>query len=130
MPEPAEQSEPDDAGEQDPPDAVTGASSADSGQSDAGQPDGGGSDAGGAARTLALAGRGGAKLETRALAYDASSGADGYDFAVDQPISSGAPGAVAASQSPVLGKWYDYNATTHVVSPGDRTYLVRGARAS
>ncbi|HEX6240905.1 MAG TPA: HmuY family protein, partial [Polyangiales bacterium] len=180
-PEPGEPSTPDDAGEQDPPDAVTGASSADAGERDAGlpdasQPDASQPDAGESMPSASVtvsatsasewvylnaagqvvtpadpatslewdlafkrtelrtnsgssgAGRGGAKLETRALAYDAISAADGYDFGVDTLFSSGAPGAAAVSQSSVLGKWYDYNPTTHVVSPGERTYIVRGAQ--
>jgi hypothetical protein len=54
-----------------------------------------------------------------------SSGTLGFE--VDREEASGMPGAPPTSVSPVLGSWFDYDFTTHVVTPKDVTYVVRGA---
>ncbi|GAB4195731.1 MAG: hypothetical protein OHK0013_02230 [Sandaracinaceae bacterium] len=51
-------------------------------------------------------------------------------FEVDREEASGMPGAPPTSVSPVLGSWFDYDFTTHVVTPKDVTYVVRGATGS
>jgi hypothetical protein len=73
-------------------------------------------------------GQGGAKLETRAIAFAQISEADTLDFSVDELFNSGAPGATTVSQNVVLGDWYDYNPMNHTLSPSDQSYIVRSAR--
>lgn len=50
------------------------------------------------------------------------------EFSVDAMLPiPGPPGSPTTSQNPVLAGWYDYDATTHVATPKDKTYLVRTA---
>ena len=48
------------------------------------------------------------------------------EFAVDEELPvAGAPGSGTYSGNPVLAEWYDYDFTTHTVSPKATVYVVR-----
>ncbi len=51
---------------------------------------------------------------------------DGFDVDALMPIP-GPPGSGEFSGNPVLNGWYDYNPTTHAISPKAQSYLVRTA---
>ena len=51
----------------------------------------------------------------------------GYTEDVNQPLP-GPPNSGTASVNAVLGDWYDYDITTHIVTPKARVFLVRTAR--
>ncbi|AKF09092.1 HmuY family protein [Sandaracinus amylolyticus] len=53
---------------------------------------------------------------------------DTIGFVVDDVAASGIPGAPAEARSPILASWYDYDPTTHAVTPKDETFVVRTAR--
>ncbi|MBN8611912.1 MAG: HmuY family protein [Deltaproteobacteria bacterium] len=84
-------------------------------------------------RTLVLTNSGtsgpglGGAVAREGVAYDDVSSTGTLGFVVDQEEESGMPGAPATSVSPIVGSWYDYDFTTHAVSPKDITYVVRGA---
>lgn len=65
-----------------------------------------------------------------ATPYDDVTSTGTLGFEVDHEEASGMPGAPPTSVSPVLGSWYDYDFTMHVVTPKDITYVVRGATGS
>lgn len=46
-------------------------------------------------------------------------------FSIDELVSTGMPGVPASSMNPVLANWYDYDATTHVVTPKDAVFALR-----
>jgi hypothetical protein len=74
-------------------------------------------------------GAGGA-LAREGVAYEDVTRTGTLGFEVDHEEASGMPGAPPTSVSPLLGSWYDYDFTTHVVTPKDITYVVRGATGS
>lgn len=50
------------------------------------------------------------------------------EFTVDAMLPNpGPPGSGETSKNQVLEGWYDYNFSTHVVSPRDQVFVVRGA---
>lgn len=49
------------------------------------------------------------------------------DFRVDELITSGRPGEEPSSANPVLATWFDYDPTTHAVSPRDARFVLRTA---
>lgn len=51
-------------------------------------------------------------------------------FEVDVLTASEMPGTPPSSASPVLGAWFDYDFTTHAVTPKDITYVVRTGTGS
>lgn len=59
------------------------------------------------------------------LASATEAPADGYQ--VDALVDSGRPNVPAAPANPVLAAWYDYDTTTHAVSPKAEVYAVRTA---
>lgn len=69
----------------------------------------------------------GGALERVAVAYDDVTSTGTLGFVVDHEVDTGIPGTPPTSVSPLLGSWYDYDITTHTVSPKDATYIVRGA---
>lgn len=71
------------------------------------------------------AGLGGAREDPSGEAFDDVAAASTLGFVADATIDTGVPGAEPTSVSAPLAGWYDYDPTTHTVSPGDRTYLVR-----
>src|SRR5690606_22566299 len=48
-------------------------------------------------------------------------------FQADQMITSGRPGEEPASANPVLATWFDYDPSTHAVSPRDARFVLRTA---
>lgn len=73
------------------------------------------------------AGRGGAREDLSEVAFADLTEASTFDFEVDEVVDTGMPGRDPSPLSPVLANWYDYNPSTHSVTPGDRTYIVRTA---
>lgn len=71
-------------------------------------------------------GLGGARFLPGAI-YDEVGETGTLGFAIDEEISDGSPGSTPTSQSPVLGDWYDYDFTTHTVTPKDGVFVVRTA---
>ncbi|HJL14323.1 MAG TPA: HmuY family protein [Sandaracinaceae bacterium LLY-WYZ-13_1] len=65
--------------------------------------------------------------ETIAETIDALTDAPTEGWAVDEMVSSGAPGSPEYSGNPVLGGWYDYDPVTHTVSPRPVVFAVRTA---
>lgn len=60
------------------------------------------------------------------LSDTAASSVDTVGFAVDKEMpASGAPGSVAKVANPVLAGWYNYDGTTHAVSPKETAFAVR-----
>jgi len=59
--------------------------------------------------------------------YDAIEDATTFGYVADTLVDSGRPGVEPSSLSPALADWYDYDPTTHTVTPGERAYLVRTA---
>ena len=53
---------------------------------------------------------------------------DTVGFAVDALEPSSSPGGEPSSINPVLGDWFDYDISTHVVTPKDVVWIVRTAR--
>src|SRR5690606_21135270 len=49
------------------------------------------------------------------------------DFQADELISSGRPGEEPSSANPVLATWFDYDPSTHAVSPRDARFVLRTA---
>ncbi|MCB9602566.1 MAG: HmuY family protein [Sandaracinus sp.] len=49
------------------------------------------------------------------------------EYTVDVNVPPSRPGASAYDGNAVLGAWFDYDPTTHVVSPSDAAFLVRTA---
>jgi hypothetical protein len=84
-------------------------------------------------RTLVLTNSGssgpglGGAVAREGIAFDDVSSTGTLGFVVDHEEESGMPDAPATSVSPIVGSWYDYDFTTHAVSPEDITYVVRGA---
>jgi hypothetical protein len=72
----------------------------------------------------------GGALAREATTYGDVTSTGTLGLEVDHEEPSGMPGAPPSSVSPVLGGWYDYDFATHVVSPKDVTYVVRGATGS
>jgi hypothetical protein len=72
----------------------------------------------------------GGVIAREAVAYEDVTTSGTLGFEVDHEEASGMPGAPPTSVSPLLGRWYDYDFTTHVVTPKDVTYVVRGATGS
>lgn len=57
--------------------------------------------------------------------YDAAStGSMGFVSDAEVP-NPGPPGSGSSSGNAAVGTWYDYDAMTHAVRPGDRAYVVR-----
>lgn len=71
-------------------------------------------------------GFGGARLDESGLDFDAITESTTLGFAVDELRESRA-GAEPSSANPALAGWFDYDPSTHSVTPGDRSYLVRTA---
>ncbi len=84
-------------------------------------------------RTLVLTNSGtsgpglGGALAREGVAYDDVTSTGTLGFVVDHEEESGMPGAPPTSVNPLVGSWYDYDITSHTVSPKDITYVVRGA---
>lgn len=72
-------------------------------------------------------GMGGARLDASGLAFDDLLEAPTLGYAADELVDGGRPGAPPSSANPVLAGWFDYDPVGHIVTPGDRTYLVRTA---
>ena len=74
------------------------------------------------------AGKGGARLAPAGATYDETTRATtiGFDSDALLPIA-GPPGSGESSQNPTLANWYDYDQTTHVVTPKAVVYLLRTA---
>ncbi len=72
------------------------------------------------------AGRGAARLADEGVSYADLTLTDTLGFVLDAPYDAGIPGQVG-NGSPVLSFWYDYDHTTHAVTPADRVFVVRGA---
>lgn len=69
-------------------------------------------------------GMGGARgIEGAPYASVTSTETTGFD--VDVLMASEMPGTPPSSASPVLGAWFNYDFTTHTVTPKDITYVVR-----
>lgn len=73
------------------------------------------------------AGRGGAREDMSGVAFADLTEASTFDFRVDEVVDTGMPGRDPSPLNPVLADWYDYDPSTHSVTPGDRTYIVRTA---
>jgi hypothetical protein len=71
-------------------------------------------------------GAGGA-VETSAATVAELTEAPETGWAIDEMVSSGAPGSPEYSGNPALGGWYDYDFTTHTVSPRPVAFAVRTA---
>ena len=75
-------------------------------------------------------GEAGALDTTKAtLAGTTAAPTEGYTVDALAPIP-GPPGSGEESSNAVLGTWYDYNPTTHAVTPKDTTYALRTADGS
>ncbi|MEZ4267473.1 MAG: HmuY family protein [Myxococcota bacterium] len=73
-------------------------------------------------------GYGGARLAAAGASFEALTATATTGFAVDTPLPvAGPPGAGEASANPVLNAWYDYDPSTHAVTPKAAFYVVRGA---
>jgi hypothetical protein len=57
--------------------------------------------------------------------YASVTSTENTGFEVDVLMASEMPGTPPSSASPVLGAWFDYDFTTHAVTPKDITYIVR-----
>jgi len=75
------------------------------------------------------AGFGGARQDAEAD-YETLTSTDTIGFAADEEITTGMPGATPTSMSPVLSDWYDYDPSTHVVTPTDTVFVLRTASGS
>jgi len=63
--------------------------------------------------------------------YDALTSADTVGFAPDEMVPvAGPPGSGEVSANPVLADWFDYDVSTHVVTPKDVAFLVRRSDGS
>jgi len=72
-------------------------------------------------------GIGGAREDDSGLPFESVSSASTFGFVVDEVVDSGRPGVEPTSVNPALGGWFDYDPTVHLVTPGDRSYLLRTA---
>lgn len=73
-------------------------------------------------------GLGGARLAPDELDWDDILTSPTVGFAVDEMLPvPGPPGSGQFSGNPVLNNWYDYDVSTHAVSPKDVVFLVRTA---
>ncbi len=70
-------------------------------------------------------GLGAARLATEA--FETLNETDTIGFTSDRMVPrAGPPGSGETSANPVLADWYDYNMTTHAVTPKDQVFVVRG----
>jgi len=69
----------------------------------------------------------GAAVETSTTALAMLADAPTEGFVVDEMMSEGPPGSPEFSGNPALGGWYDYDPTTHTVTPREVVYVVRAA---
>lgn len=67
----------------------------------------------------------GARIDGSGLAFDALTDASTFGFVVDEVVDTGRPGTEPTSLSPLLTDWYDYDPSTHSVTPSDLTFVVR-----
>lgn len=74
---------------------------------------------------LSGSGVGGAKLVGEGVDYDTVTEVSTLGFAVDAEYDLGFGGPVVGSAT--LAGWYDYDLSTHAVTPGDRVYALRTA---
>lgn len=69
----------------------------------------------------------GAAVETSATEIAALEEAPASGWAIDELLASSSPGGESYSGNPVLDGWYDYDVTTHTVSPRPVAFAVRTA---
>ncbi|HJK98586.1 MAG TPA: HmuY family protein [Polyangiaceae bacterium LLY-WYZ-14_1] len=72
-------------------------------------------------------GIGGAREDDSELPFGAIASSTTFGFVADEVFTSARPGAQPTSVNTALGGWFDYNPMGRVVTPGDRTYLLRTA---
>lgn len=73
-------------------------------------------------------GFGGARLAPMGQNYDSASDSPTSGFQVDEELPiPGPPGSGTAPGNPALAEWFDYNPTTHAVTPKNTWFLVRSA---
>lgn len=76
-------------------------------------------------------GQGGAKWALESSVYSALQTATTLGFEVDEELPvPGPPGPNTFSGNPVLAGWYDYDPSTHAVTPKPGVLIVRGARGA
>lgn len=71
-------------------------------------------------------GVGAARRAPEGVSYASLTSTGTLGFVADTPYDAGIPGQVG-NGSPVLSFWYDYDSSTHAVTPADRVFVVRGA---
>lgn len=62
--------------------------------------------------------------------YDALVATDTFDFVSDAEVDSGRPGVSPAELNPVVGNWFDYNPSSHSLTPRDTCFVIRGGDGS
>ena len=70
----------------------------------------------------------GGALEAPGVTWEDLTASPTVGFVADESVSlPGPPGSGESSGNPVLGDWYNYDPSTHAVSPKDTLFLVRTA---